>query len=1020
MSNFSNQLEETKALIRSESNSDKSFGYSTLLHLQEHSCNDQSSIGGLADGAHALISLIAVDIADDDEEIAAQALKCLGFMIYHPSIVASISDNSNHIQRRKKGRQEHLIEYQFNKISSTIIHEGTQWNFLNKTVSGHWTVTVVGLLLFVLCGVSYRGCSIVNEFIFFYRVAADDIMLVLQSLAKLITSTKMKTISNLGIWCISVQQINASFLSSHFHLFLRAVVHALDNPIGSLSTTFEAMQAVKKLASQVSENMRESSHLWAPPIYRRLLSADKRERDMSERCLLTIRFMIFPPPSFLSKALAEDMNGKLLAGMKELLDQGRKLQTMQAWGWFIRLLGQRALKNRHLINDMLKIPEQTFLDKNPQVQVASQVACEGLIDALIHPPDFTCVTNVATKNSAQEGKTSMENSSKVPASSMCSSIKLIMTPLIGIMSSKCDACVHSSSLSTWCYLLDKLGTWINHPSIVKLTLDPILQAVFCMGPNSKNLWSWNLCLDLLDDYILAKFQHVDSKSNSQESHNLSAGACMLRTSAKCSLKHYPVKWLPWDLSQFEFFLKMINIITSHISAGPASLDNVNSASVAALRILRSVLKGVQVELKSSSSTYNEIMMCLNTLLHFVKKTCEDVHSDGRGRNDLHLTALQFIEVVTEELEPSILGSTLYKVPLDPKHIENMQLAYNSRYAIPAGINSIAYMDMVSPAVYLVVLYMCKANESILNGHGREFILQRVHAFFKFILFLYDPLESLSAAVGLLYKYLGFGYLWIWIPIAEALKDCLDGVENVSLLKLQSDSPGYLTMCHLLLYPFVVGCCLKLRIIPVDISGLPIESHELSEKKLEFGCAVEVWKLVYVSCSSSNLESSIQCFPEELFSMLNECFEKNTSMLEFDTECDLSDKNLDLGFVHLFGSIVLCGLEQFSTSETSSEGNRSKHDGNNGILGGINCRLGFAARVVLHRFWRCNKAACLHLIAAVPDELVVEAMEFRISDEFLLFHSRNILHERIVDKGFLEFSWTKREKHKSPGHFEMSG
>lgn len=49
--------------------------------------------------------------------------------------------------------------------------------------------------------------------------------------------------------------------------------------------------------------MRESSNIWAPPIYRRLLSSDKRERDMSERCLLKIRFTILPPPLVLSKVL---------------------------------------------------------------------------------------------------------------------------------------------------------------------------------------------------------------------------------------------------------------------------------------------------------------------------------------------------------------------------------------------------------------------------------------------------------------------------------------------------------------------------------------------------------------------------------------------------------------------------------------------------------------------------------------------------------------------------------------------
>ena len=56
-----------------------------------------------------------------------------------------------------------------------------------------------------------------------------------------------------------------------------------------------------KLAAQLTEKMGDSSHIWAPPIYRRLLSNDKKEKDMSERCLLQIKTVIFPTSSALSK-----------------------------------------------------------------------------------------------------------------------------------------------------------------------------------------------------------------------------------------------------------------------------------------------------------------------------------------------------------------------------------------------------------------------------------------------------------------------------------------------------------------------------------------------------------------------------------------------------------------------------------------------------------------------------------------------------------------------------------------------
>ncbi|KAM2808208.1 hypothetical protein PS2_043118 [Malus domestica] len=199
MSGFSDQLEEIKSLISSAATkANKSFAYSTLLHLQQQSSDCHDLIQMLARSSRSLIRPTVADVRNNDEEIATQALKCLGFMIYHPSIVAEI--------------------------------------------------------------------------------AADDVKFVLDSLAKLITTTKMKSVCNLGVWCISIQQLSTPLLAAHFHSLLLAIVHAIDNPIGSLSTTFEAIQ----LATLLSENMREMSHIWAPPVYRRLLSSHKREGYVRE------------------------------------------------------------------------------------------------------------------------------------------------------------------------------------------------------------------------------------------------------------------------------------------------------------------------------------------------------------------------------------------------------------------------------------------------------------------------------------------------------------------------------------------------------------------------------------------------------------------------------------------------------------------------------------------------------------------------------------------------------------------
>jgi len=61
------------------------------------------------------------------------------------------------------------------------------------------------------------------------------------------------------------------------------------------------VKAIMKLACQSRKRMRDLSSLWVPPIYRRLLSADKPERDMAERCLIKVSSIILPPQPLLSK-----------------------------------------------------------------------------------------------------------------------------------------------------------------------------------------------------------------------------------------------------------------------------------------------------------------------------------------------------------------------------------------------------------------------------------------------------------------------------------------------------------------------------------------------------------------------------------------------------------------------------------------------------------------------------------------------------------------------------------------------
>ncbi|XP_031282808.1 uncharacterized protein LOC116141450 isoform X2 [Pistacia vera] len=867
MSNAFDQLEEIKTLISSNSKQNKSFGYSSLLHFQEQSTSIPSAVQAVAQNVRSLIASIVCDISDDNEETAAQALKCLGFMIYHPSLVAT--------------------------------------------------------------------------------VLVDDASFVLQSLTKLIMATKLKSVCNLGVWCISIQQLNASFLAAHFHSLLRAVVYALDNPIGSLSTTFEALQAVMKLAAQLSENMRELSHIWVLPICRRLLNSDKKERDMSERCLLKIKSTMFPPTLALSKALAEEMKQNLLSRMKDLINQDVKIQTIQAWGWFICLLGSHAMKkNRHLMNDMLKVPELTFPDHNPQVQIASLVAWEGLIDTLIHLPTLPCATNRDVENGYQNLRTPRGNIHDIQENAVLKSIKLIMTPLIGIISSKCEVSVSSSCMNTWCYLLHKLDTCINRPSVIKLVLDPFLEAVFQNGPHGKNIWSWNLCLELLDYFILAKFKDVNCGTNGLITDNLSARTSVLgpSTSGKYYWKLYPIKWLPWDLSQVDFFINMISIITCHLSMEKVSCEDRNSACGAVLKIFRSVIKAVQMELKNLAIDYKDIMLCLNSILRFTAKICEDLSSEGKRSNGMHHASLSFIEAVIEELEPSILGSPLYKVAIDLKCIENQLSGNDIKHAKVLGMSFVTYMDMVSPLVYLMVIYIYELVGLTLNKPKMEFIMQKSHKFLKFLFSSCDPLEVLLATNGLLYEHTRYGRLQIWVAITEELKEWIDSVKDLSFLNKESDSTYCLAICHLLSYPFFIYRCLLPTSTPVEVRSSLEETPVSSERSLELELVIEVWKSLYASVSTSKIEYSTRSsFPEDLCSVINGCLDDSTSMLVSSTGINSSNEDLDLNLLCLSGDVVIFILEHITTSEISSRSAKTELDGGCKISGEINNILGLAAR-----------------------------------------------------------------------------
>ncbi|XP_057768027.1 uncharacterized protein LOC130988248 [Salvia miltiorrhiza] len=796
MGDFRKQIDEIHALLLSD---DKARAYSKLLQLQEISTVDSSAVETLAGSSSTILSFLVADISYTDEEIAAQALKCLGFMIYHPAVVASIG--------------------------------------------GH------------------------------------DADVLIESLVKVIATTKIKSVCNLGVWCISIQQLSSSMLEQHFHSLLRAVTHALDNPIGSLSITFEAMQAVVKLVSSLTEQMRGTSSLWTPPIYRRLVSLDKRDRDMSERCLLKIMSSIFPPPVTLSKVLAVDMKKKLLGSMKELLGKGMKIHCLQAWRWFIRLLGPYALKNKHLVNEMLEILKLTFSDFDSQVQIASLVAWEGLVDALIEP-------GVKALMSSQINNTEAE------AERHSKRIKLIMAPLIGIMSSKCDISVHASCLSTWSYLLHKLEDSVNCQSLIRIVWDPIIEVVFQAEPDNKNIWLWNFCLDHLHSLVGGMNQRASGNLHNKEpvqlpdksSDNGHMGV------EKCQLRHYPLNCSPWKLSQLEFFIKTISIIVDRGSNESVAPEFRELASNAALRLFGSLLEAGQKAFRCVSITYDEVMQSLNTIFGFLEKMCDNVISKDDSNYYGHHMCLQFIKMVTERLEPSILESPLYKVGLKPNCIKKLELATETTCGSVADICCRGLNDSVPPVVYLSIIYFSVVVKSSSKAPEYVAIYQHMQGYLKFLLTSYNPQEILHALVCSLYKNIMLNSLQIWVVLANCLKELIDGKKDPSLLKMETDNIGYSILLRLLSYPFA--------------------SLLLSDINSELQTVIEAWDLLYVAVdrAAQCLHLPAKSFSVDLCAVLNGCIDQVASV---DTRNELKETKCSNEFVLLYGNVMICVMKQLA-------------------------------------------------------------------------------------------------------------
>ncbi|KAH9329689.1 hypothetical protein KI387_001797, partial [Taxus chinensis] len=727
-------------------------------------------------------------------------------------------------------------------------------------------------------------------------LSEENAYAVLQSLVEIITTTKMKAICNLAVWCISIQQFESCFIVSHIQPIIRATVHALDNPMGSISTTVEAFQAVVKLLTQASNMMKDLSHIWSPPIYRRLVSTDKRERDMAERCLQKIRSTILPPLPLLSKTVSTDIKQNLLLHMEKMLEShGCKVYVLQAWGWFIRLLGDHVVKIRTLVNQMLKIPEQTFADPDSQVRIASQVAWEALVDALILWPIKSTADLTPTGKTLSPSTVEMtvsEASHQPQVLPPLKNLKLLMKPIVGVMTSKCDVSVRLSCWKTWNYILHKLDNSVNNPAILSIVLDPILKVVFETGPDNKNLWIWDLCMNLLEEFVSLKVKDQDYELNIYvNGEAFSPRTPCHKISSKINKDSFPalnIKWIPWNINQTEFLLINVGILWK-CGIGSRELPDFSSLSLnGALRIFRLILRGVQSELHEDFKPLNERVQVVHLILKFVQGLCQDIHSNTSMRAKVpNNIVFSLLEVIKDELPTSTLTSFSFKMPIDLEEIWKVKgnILSDALDSCTKGKILGIYVtkiEMVSPAVYLILVWLNFVVHICSNASEEDKLVEKLGKLTQIVASGVSPLENFQVLSAVLYtlglnvvnfngniqtdryderKDLeslpfnndGFFWLRVWKIFAKCLKEHLEFVNDVDVMV----DAGYKMVYSFLLFPIntrILYSFANLSDRPSQYTSYKKHCNVSPEKELYL--VLQVWTSLY-NCVSliSSLKSA---------------------------------------------------------------------------------------------------------------------------------------------------------------------
>lgn len=525
-----------------------------------------------------------------------------------------------------------------------------------------------------------------------------------------------------------------------------------------------------------------------------------------------------------------------------------------------------------------------------------QVAWERLIDTLINQPLQACNLCVFINNVDQESRT-LQGQHGTRGNGFYKSIKLIMTPLVGIISSKCDTSVQLACTKVWCYLLYNLGTYVNCPAVFKVTFAPFLKAVFHAKVNNRGTWLLNLCVDMLDDSVSAKYINGDQTPIEEGKQSMKC------VPAECVRNDYPLKWLPWGVDQLKLFIDIVQDLSYQGVLANAGHDHRSLMMKSTIRIYRSIIKGIQAEIKSTNLNHDHIILLLAKILEFITNLAENTTLDYNVVEKLELS-LRLIEATTEEMDLSILGSPLYKVTLTFGGLK--ALPFNDIKGVEAlNFYHDSLSEMSSHLVYLTSVYIYVFAKVSSVCSEPELTLQKFHSYLKLILSSDSSQGAFHIVLCFMYYHSDILGLETWVVVGAAIHEIIGRSRDVSRLKSDNDSTGYHLAFCFLNYPLYICSSPRIKDSNVNYNRAKNASSASSNDK-DLDQVILQWRSIFylIKDASSSYSEASRCFVEDLCAIMNEHLKINTFWKSGQVSNIL---HMEEDLYCIFGNLVICVL-----------------------------------------------------------------------------------------------------------------